>query len=627
MLNRRTQHLLNGISDFFSTWFEDRDFVEAVFEGTNQLLGQAYFDLVVDFLDISLDDVEPFRNQYWKFLTFNSVDAEKMQNPVDGRTSYKVRLPDGVVSAKYIYNKMFNPTKILENGVHYVVDGRDLYFITDVFGIDSGTVLKGVPYRKDKDGNTVIALWGRDVHEDVRALARQFGTILGFDRASSEQFKVFLQGVYRYYQTGATLESLRSALNIMYGLPVVRDSGEAVEDVEYSVLNGLTVTTTSRDYVFPAGTKPAPEVFYIGDGLAISSVAVEGGELVVVTTGGEHRIPTPAYVKDAVGEPFTGAVRTVTLRGAQALTDTFKVVDRVSDPQWWHFKVFPVEITPSDPEPVRRTADPGEYRTIATSDPVAGVKAGDPGVVAGEGVYHRKKAYVLADAFWKHHAFYIERDSVAPVEFDVPAPDVRSVIRAGTSPRTIFIIDEASDYTDQTDTWDIDEEPPAYDLDPYASAPGIKDTAAMLKVMTRYTDVVEYTDTQLKAGEEFEAGYHVDGTPIVAGGTHPNMETAEGAVTFVDRMALLTLTPPVITDHYPAAAAPGDEVTIIGYDFFHEESPINYVRFGGTQVPATYWHTNKVKFLVPTDAEAGNTAVEVVARTQATDPVTVEVTV
>jgi hypothetical protein len=71
-----------------------------------------------------------------------------------------------------------------------------------------------------------MAIWGSEVFLDKEALYTNFGYLLSFQRPSSEQYRAFLRGVAQLFVIGPALERFESALNVMAGLPVVRDDGE-----------------------------------------------------------------------------------------------------------------------------------------------------------------------------------------------------------------------------------------------------------------------------------------------------------------------------------------------------------------------------------------------------------------
>ncbi len=73
-----------------------------------------------------------------------------------------------------------------------------------------------------------MALWGVDALLDHEGLYNNFGYLLGYRKATSEQYRTFLRGVAQLFLLGPTLERFESALNVMAGYPVVRDDGEVL---------------------------------------------------------------------------------------------------------------------------------------------------------------------------------------------------------------------------------------------------------------------------------------------------------------------------------------------------------------------------------------------------------------
>ena len=144
-----------------------------------------------------------------------------------------------------------------DSSVHYI--RGDLAYYRDAYWVSTGTATVGtfrltewVPYAPfifDADVDVrEIAFWAADVLVDEQRLYFNFGYLLGHQRASSEQYRAFLKGVAQLFLLGPSLARMRSALNVVAGLPVIREDGEVFQAVitgyhELAHSGGLSLLT------------------------------------------------------------------------------------------------------------------------------------------------------------------------------------------------------------------------------------------------------------------------------------------------------------------------------------------------------------------------------------------------
>lgn len=114
---------------------------------------------------------------------------------------------------------------------HFAVsfDATKWQAVTDVFTFDVTREVRQ------------MALWGADVLYDRDTLYENFGYLLAFRRPSSEAYRAFLRGVAQLFVLGPTLGRFESALNVMSGLPVIRDDGEILTGYD----DGITFAGTA----------------------------------------------------------------------------------------------------------------------------------------------------------------------------------------------------------------------------------------------------------------------------------------------------------------------------------------------------------------------------------------------
>jgi hypothetical protein len=119
-----------------------------------------------------------------------------------------------------------------------------------------------------------VACWAADVLYDRETLYKNFGYLLAAKRPSSEQYRAFLRGVARLFVLGPTLERFESALNVMAGLPVIREQNEILR----SYSSGIHASGN------------AGQVF-----------ETKSGRLGTIDTSGVFTAPNAGFLEDDVG--------------------------------------------------------------------------------------------------------------------------------------------------------------------------------------------------------------------------------------------------------------------------------------------------------------------------------------
>lgn len=229
-----------------------------------------------------------------------------------------------------------------------------------------------------------IAMWAPDISVDKYHLYQNYGYLIDRFEPSSESYREFIRGIFQLYILGPTLERIESALNVIAGLPVIRDDGEILvdyddSDSEFDYLYTIRPDNTQAEYKF---TKGAP-------------------------------------IRTDITSWITGDAA-ITFESFEPLTTMFSVTDYVQDPTWWESIIIPEELMPTE-NTARRTTTPTLYENIIgqIDDP----RIGDPGLFIGaddEGnvpaninlypAKRRKMANVVMERFLKHHMFFIQFD-------------------------------------------------------------------------------------------------------------------------------------------------------------------------------------------------------------------------
>jgi hypothetical protein len=278
-----------------------------------------------------------------------------------------------------------------------------------------------------------IAMWAPDALVDRGTLAANFGALIGSQEASSEAYRAFLRGIFQLYLLGPVLERMESALNVILGLPVIRDDGEILDHVDLSSSSFNTVVTrrpstgSLATYQFPKETALRPDV------LGASNAGV------------------------------------LTFNAFEPLTVAATVTDYVQDPTWWYNAVIPPQLFATTggaqlPDPSRRTASPELVKHVVGAADAP--KVGDPGLLVGQNenglapstighpIFRHRLAFVLMDRYFKFHTFFVKFDpsvftpSNVGVKFERSVDDLNRLIFSAKPAHTFIFVAPATSFTD-----------------------------------------------------------------------------------------------------------------------------------------------------------------------------------
>lgn len=249
---------------------------------------------------------------FWKQKRFIQLQTEGYS---PAGTEYRFPVDPQIKDAQYIYNTLYAPSVILEKSFHFRISKGFIYFKTNPFEYEN------LAFRDFGNGTVQLALWLSDVSLDTLALYYNFGYRFTKLQESTEQYKKLLQGLWYYYTHGPQVERIRSALNIIAGIPVVADNDEVVLSV---APNKLSVQTTKNTYEFSP----------------LTPTIVEEGQV---------------------------------LQAFDSMTDAFEVEDYISNPHWYDKLFIPEYLLPDAPPGFRLSSAASTFPRI-----------GDPGFLVGD---------------------------------------------------------------------------------------------------------------------------------------------------------------------------------------------------------------------------------------------------
>jgi hypothetical protein len=145
--------LFQGLSGFWQRFFADADQVQALCQGEELLMGQAFLDLASATLAPCLTDAVAFDKEFYTLVTISEDEVSFQEGSTTQLNRWLVTSPsnpDGsqFVSIPSLDNTTFEPTASLEPSIDFDVVLPNLQFVTDPTDTSgNGTPLPGFAYR------------------------------------------------------------------------------------------------------------------------------------------------------------------------------------------------------------------------------------------------------------------------------------------------------------------------------------------------------------------------------------------------------------------------------------------------------------------------------------------------
>jgi len=292
--NDRNMTYLYGVSDFWSSVFEDSDKINLFYEASSQQLSEIYSHFLQLCSTISLEDIQVYSEKQLKLVLLSESDA------VVGKVN-TYSLSNEVISARHIANRPLLPTLYLEDGVHFSISDS-----ANEISFNSSLSTLGFPARITSTGDKQYALWFVDANIDEKFIYKYFGKILvpGEPEHSTESYKNFIYGLHYLFINGPDLANMKKGLNIALGIPLARDVETVLETRKYLNTDQYVVITDSNSYLIPYGLTPTVST---GDVLAPTDELAEWIEVKDYINDGEWwinlQIPPSVMPYIPPGEP------------------------------------------------------------------------------------------------------------------------------------------------------------------------------------------------------------------------------------------------------------------------------------------------------------------------------------
>lgn len=249
--NSRNMSYLYGLSDFFSYVFEDTETINVMMEANAVSASEVYSNFLQITSSLTISGIQDRTGASIKLVLVKDSDV------IGSTPKYKIDIP--IYSAKFLANRPFLPTKLLENEVDFRITQID----SESCFVEFARPLSEYAFsqRPTTDGSKEYAIWATNVNVDSQLMYRYYGKILGVTpEISSEQFSNFVYGLYYLYFNGPTLQIMEQGLNLVLGVPLTRTAG-FVLDIRFNVESGKYIIITDTDqYLLPLGIPPSVSI-------------------------------------------------------------------------------------------------------------------------------------------------------------------------------------------------------------------------------------------------------------------------------------------------------------------------------------------------------------------------------
>lgn len=252
-----------GLADFFTVMFQDTSTVNLLLEATTQGCSDVYSNFLQLTSTLSLQGISETVNSSIHLVLINTTNA--VSGAVNSYT-----LTESIQSARYVADKPFLPTTLLEQTVDFNITTatNGVSTITFANGLDS----YGFPIRTNSDGSTQYAMWFVDANIDERLISQYYGNLIGVTpQNSSDTFSNFVYGLFYVYVQGPTLDIISKGLNVVLGIPLARAAETVLDIRNYLETSQYIVITDQNQYIIPYGIPPSVaigDVLAVGDELA-----------------------------------------------------------------------------------------------------------------------------------------------------------------------------------------------------------------------------------------------------------------------------------------------------------------------------------------------------------------------
>lgn len=271
----RPDVLLGVLGSFWAHVYQGNVLLEELTSAAGQAAQQTYGQLMELLNSISRYNVPLYHRNNWYALTIRQSQLQQAtaqlatyvtppENtyttptslaygvPTITETYFAVDKPAGLAEVQTIFNRLVEPSVELFEGLDYRLTDTQIRFRQDPFQnskIAQREVLNAAGEITDRE----LVLWLYRGQWDWEYVYRQFGYALRLQLQTSEGYKQFVNAIFDAFNTGTSLRHQQLALSAAFGVPLVIETTETVEEIAEDSAH-LNIVTNRHVYQFPKGT-------------------------------------------------------------------------------------------------------------------------------------------------------------------------------------------------------------------------------------------------------------------------------------------------------------------------------------------------------------------------------------
>jgi len=260
---------IKALSDFWGVLFEQKDILKKFMDGYGESFAQAYFSFLEAVLGNTIKEIPVFHKKKWFLLTLKESENIEQQTlkynitsikygPQPAGTDYPEKkvfkygdiaivdrwvweLPEPMVNcSRYLMNRIHSPSLVLTKDIDFVISDKKITFSIDPFN-NNLISIRNIISTKGEIIDKELGIWVLNSDWDEQYVWKNYGSLIGFYSESSEQYKTFVEAIWKLFAGGPTYSNLVGGINAVLGLPITRDNEELVL-IDYTDTENIIVT-------------------------------------------------------------------------------------------------------------------------------------------------------------------------------------------------------------------------------------------------------------------------------------------------------------------------------------------------------------------------------------------------
>jgi len=280
-------NFLDYLSSFWTQVFQDDGAVRGIAAADAHQLAQLYQDFVESVAALSIQTITPFHRELTypivlRKTTFSEgPDTIRFGKGIEwgaqpSRTAFRegvtfvyggmekrsglyyVGIPAGVQNIQGgIFNRLINPSVFLVRDNDFILKDGILSFKQDPF--TNPLIAKRTVAGPNGSIDEEVVLWASDTQFDHSTLFNHYGFLFPTIQGQGESYRRALECLLKAWSGGPTFAALDSLAAALAGAPLVGETSETVESIQF--FNGLQLIITNTNiYTIPAGLTMRPEI-------------------------------------------------------------------------------------------------------------------------------------------------------------------------------------------------------------------------------------------------------------------------------------------------------------------------------------------------------------------------------